>query len=583
MKSVNILIILTNCVFVANLVNSYPYFPTCTSIDSNSFVLNTLNGKVKGSCNNVSVNYVSKPKTASPILYFLGIPYAQPPVGKLRFKNALPVNSWANTLDGTKPPNRCFQIDPLGTRHLHNVSEDCLQLNVYVPYDIFLNAVTLKNESFKAPVYVYIHGGAFAVGASIEETHEPSTFVAMSNVIVVNINYRLGIFGYLYANGTDSRGNQGILDQSLALKWIFENAHTFGGDNSKITIGGQSAGAFSVAMHLVYKPSWPYFSSAIIQSGTLPYTKCISTTEATRRLNGVSLISNCSKSTNEKTLDCLRTIEPNLLAKLSIEYFDLNNWPLIVFDEITIKKQPSDSFAQGEFKNANLLIGSNTKEFGISFAPKGLTPISLENEASLAGILMFSFPGNQKLVNEIIDFYVKPLNKTQLAHNHVDVYVDHLIEIIGDSNFVIPSIQLAEYQSKKNSNVFAYSYAYHIGSSGFESKYEAVHSEEMFMVFGEPLSVKSSPLLNTGIYTGYSSLHHNYSVADCKVSEQMMNYWSNFIKNNNPSLTSGEWPMFNSQTDKLSRKIMLLNGSRSMASHFKLNDPKYLFWTNDNN
>ena len=103
------------------------------------------------------------------------------------------------------------------------------------------------------------------------------------------------------------------------------------------------------------------------------------------------------------------------------------------------------------------------------------------------------------------------------------------------------------------------------------------------MVFGEPLSVKSNPLVNTGVFTRYSSLQHNYSLNDRKVSEQMMNYWSNFIKTNNPSPITGEWPRFNSPTyNKFNRNIMLLNGSHSEATQFQLNNPKYLFWTNEN-
>ena len=93
-----------------------------------------------------------------------------------------------------------------------------------------------------------------------------------------------------------SHGSQGFLDQSLALKWIFENAHTFGGDNKRITLGGESAGAVSVTMHLFYKPSWPYFNSGIIESGVLPNTKFISTLEATM-VSALILIARSQRTT----------------------------------------------------------------------------------------------------------------------------------------------------------------------------------------------------------------------------------------------------------------------------------------------
>ena len=98
--------------------------------------------------------------------------------------------------------------------------------------------------------------------------YEPSTVVAMSNIIVITINYRVGLFGFLQMSGTDAAGNQGFLDQVLALKWIQENAASFGGDASRVTISGQSAGSWSVGYHLLHTPSWPLFRNGILHSGS---------------------------------------------------------------------------------------------------------------------------------------------------------------------------------------------------------------------------------------------------------------------------------------------------------------------------
>ena len=113
----------------------------------------------------------------------------------------------------------------------------------------------------------WIHGGGLSVGSASESLYEMSTMVAMSDVIGVTINYRLGHFGFSYFEGTDATGNQGFLDQSLALKWVYENAERFGGDRSRITIFGESGGAWAVNFHLFYPGSWPYFRNAIMQSG----------------------------------------------------------------------------------------------------------------------------------------------------------------------------------------------------------------------------------------------------------------------------------------------------------------------------
>lgn len=141
------------------------------------------------------------------------------------------------------------------------MSEDCLYLNVFAKSETFLN----KKNELKA-ILVYIHGGGFIQGSSANDLWEPSTLVAAGDVIVVTINYRLNVFGFL-AFGLQATGNAGFLDQSIALKWVHENAHYFGGDKNKITISGESSGAFSVGYHLFYQKSWPYFRNAIMESG----------------------------------------------------------------------------------------------------------------------------------------------------------------------------------------------------------------------------------------------------------------------------------------------------------------------------
>ena len=108
-----------------------------------------------------------------------------------------------------------------------------------------------------------MHGGSNLFGSASE--YNASAIVAMSDIIVVTINYRLGPFGFFTIYNTEAKGNQGFLDQSLAFKWVYENAPLFGGDPTKITIGGESAGAWDVGFHLLYKPSWPYFNKAIMQ------------------------------------------------------------------------------------------------------------------------------------------------------------------------------------------------------------------------------------------------------------------------------------------------------------------------------
>ena len=175
----------------------------------------------------------------------------------------LPVQSWENIRDATVWPNACLQSGYDRTAPISPFSEDCLYLNIFVRSNTYLN-----KESRKRPIMIYIHGGSFTNGATAIDMFEPSTIVAMSDVIVVTINYRLNAFGFIHLSDSEITGNQGLLDQSMALKWVYENAERFGGDKTRITISGESAGAWSAGFHMFYPNSWPYFRNIIMESGT---------------------------------------------------------------------------------------------------------------------------------------------------------------------------------------------------------------------------------------------------------------------------------------------------------------------------
>lgn len=248
--------ILLQSILNFNFIGAY-FFDKCKTQQSASKIVNTLNGKIEGECYNVPVSYSNDSTIDYEVFTWLSIPYAEPPIKQNRFKKPLPVKSWNNTLNATVWPKSCMQ-----SGNSSFLSEDCLYLNIFVRSDVYMNNVTNKQ-----PILIYIHGGGFMVGGSSMDLIEPSTLVAMSNLIVVTINYRLNAFGFMHLSDSEVTGNQGLLDQNMALKWVYENAERFGGDNTKITISGESAGAWSVGYHLFYPNSWPYFRNAIMQSG----------------------------------------------------------------------------------------------------------------------------------------------------------------------------------------------------------------------------------------------------------------------------------------------------------------------------
>ena len=193
--------------YLFTLINAYPYYQTCITHNTNATILNSLNGKIQGACYNVTVNYCYKPNETNQILTWLKVPYAQAPINNLRFKNPVPVKSWKNIKDGTTWSKRCIQWD--GNKIDDYSSENCLFLNIFVPYQVYIDSVIEKKQDAKSPIYIWIHGGSNNAGSATDDTYESSTLVAMSNIIVVTINYRLGPFGFFTITDTEAKGNQG--------------------------------------------------------------------------------------------------------------------------------------------------------------------------------------------------------------------------------------------------------------------------------------------------------------------------------------------------------------------------------------
>ncbi|CAG2114980.1 unnamed protein product, partial [Medioppia subpectinata] len=176
---------------------------------------------------------------------FLGIPYAEPPVGRLRFAKPEPIKTpKPDIIDATKAKNSCIQPN---TQYFPNLttSEDCLVLNIWTPNAGNNNT----NKSQLKPIMFHIHGGGLAIGSIFAP---PITaLLATHDVVYVSTQYRLGQLGFLYGDREDAPGNVGFFDQLLALKWVRENAEQFGGDRDEITILGESAGSWSVSAHIL--------------------------------------------------------------------------------------------------------------------------------------------------------------------------------------------------------------------------------------------------------------------------------------------------------------------------------------------
>ena len=318
----------------------------------------------------VSTNYgdiegllVPYPSTSGPfksVSMFLGVPFAAPPIGKLRLKAPEPPQEWKPKV---RPANKhgsvCWQgkykvemikyFDPY-----FSFSEDCLYLDVYSP-----------NVSLSLPVMVYIHGGSYELGTAVLF---PGDILALHGVVIVVIQYRLGPFGFLTTGDSASPGNFGMLDQVEALKWVKENIEHFGGDPSKVTIFGGSAGATSVTLHLLSPLSEGLFHQAIAESGVDLSPFAIQPVSFGLRF-ATELAENldCTTSDHSAMVACISSKKgeeiQNASNSISYRFYDYLRWAPVV-DNNFLLDTPHNLRNKGDFEKVKLMISFNSQEGG---------------------------------------------------------------------------------------------------------------------------------------------------------------------------------------------------------------------------
>lgn len=286
--------------------------------------------------------------------FFLGIPYAQPPVGDLRFRNPVSLNSsWQAAANATEFSPTCHQFPSADTP----ASEDCLTLNVVRPSGM---------ENLQLPVGVWIHGGAHITGSNRDAQYNMSFIVEQSveagkPFIGVNINYRLQLYGFMY--GSDfveaGLGNLGYKDQHLALRWLQENIAAFGGDPTKVTIWGESAGGESVGAHLISYGGRDQglFRAAIMESAN-PINPFRYNTPAEWDVyyDAITAAANCSRAAD--TVACLRAVPSDTLTAIfeSDVVDDIPSWGMEI-DGDFIQSNAREALLAGDFIKVPILHG----------------------------------------------------------------------------------------------------------------------------------------------------------------------------------------------------------------------------------
>lgn len=327
---------------------------------------------------------------------FRGIPYAAPPVGRLRWQPPQPVHPWQGTRDATRFGKRCAQLRLFSDMVFRSPDqgEDCLYLNVWTMQ---------PGRTARRPVLVYIHGGGFLAGDGSEPRYDGAA-LARQDIVTVTLNHRLGAFGFLAhpwlrdaAHGGAS-GNYGLMDLVAALQWVHANIAAFGGDPGRVTIAGESAGSIAVSALMAAPSARGLFSGAIGESGSLlgalsamPRAACEQRGEALARAAGAT------------NLAALRAVPADqLLQAGAAAHIDINE-PCI--DGRFFGEDPAATFAAGRQAHVPLLVGSNSQESNYdALLPRDIVPTPgawRERLASLfgdrAGDALRAYPGGDSL------------------------------------------------------------------------------------------------------------------------------------------------------------------------------------------
>ncbi|KAK0180119.1 hypothetical protein PV327_005793 [Microctonus hyperodae] len=389
---------------------------------------------------------------------FLQIPYAQSPVGNLRFKNPLPASPWKGTFIADKIALPCPQINDDG--EILGV-EDCLFLNVYTPR---------INTSNLLPTMVYIHGGRFQIGDAQPSDLGPE-FILDKDVVLVTMQYRLGVLGFISTGDTVAPGNFGLKDQVLALQWVQENIANFGGDPKSVTLFGQSAGSVSVNFHVISPITKGLFHRYIAQSGSALCPWGFSdSNEYKNYAFELGKQFNCSTNSSEDLINCLRKIDAYDLIINSNVFSgvqQLTGVTWIPTDEPDIPgafltMHPIESILQnkildlpnisGVVKNEGLVITAklHANETLFNYIAKDINKfLSFLTSSITTG-------DAEKMANKLKNFYFSDIdinNKTQMLIKLTDLF--------GDVSFLFPEIlQLQLVNERIKSPCYFYSFEY---------------------------------------------------------------------------------------------------------------------------
>jgi para-nitrobenzyl esterase len=441
---------------------------------------------------------------------FLGIAFASPPVGALRFAAPQPPQPWSGVRDALAL-GPCAPQDPLSVppfRAAGPESEDCLYLNVYTP----------AADAARRPVLFWIHGGGFSHGAGTQPTYDGGALVERGDVVVVTINYRLGALGYLYLGAHDgarwgAATNAGQLDQIAALRWVHDNIEAFGGDPAQVTIFGESAGAAAVCTLMTMPDAQGLFSKVIAQSGTANRLGNTSTAA------GITARYLSTLGIPDADAEKLRSVSVEALLNAQGPRGRLAP----VVDGSSLPQRPIAAVRSGLTRAIPLLIGTNRDETKL-YAEVPRKALSDEQLEQRVHAQLPEARGSRTA--EVIAVYRASRKQRALPHSNHDI----ADAVETASRFRIPALRLSEAQVARQPHTYVYQFDWE--SPARRGELGSCHGLEVPFVWGA-VGRSGDPR-----FTGEGP--------DAQLlCEQMMDAWLAFAKTSDPSHRGiGRWPAY---------------------------------------
>jgi len=468
---------------------------------------------------------------------FKGIPYALPPSGWRRWKPPAEMPRWRQTRDATAFGPACHQMISRGTSiyaaaEAPQMNEDCLSLNIWTPAD-----------AANAPVFVWIHGGALTNGASSEAMYDGARMAA-DGVIVVSINYRLGVLGYLAHPelSSESRkhvsGNYGLLDQIAALRWIEQNIAAFGGDPANVTIAGESAGALSVMYLMAAPQAHGLFDRAIVQSGYMLSTPELrSSRYGDPSAEGIGFW--LQTQLGESNLSGLRAMDAQTLTERAIQ---AGYVPWGTIDGEVLPEQLVEIFDRGEQAPVPLLVGFNQGEIR---SLRALAPPAPADAATYEQAV-------RQRYGDLADAFLALYPSSNVAES--------VLEAPRDALYGWTAERMARRQTALGQSAFLYLWD-HGYPAADDADLHAFHASEIPYVFGarDRTPPRWPAIPDTATENG--------------LSDAMRAYWTSFARSGMPSAPGqAEWPAYGQSRSYMAFEEGPVASERLMPGMYELRE-----------